>query len=396
MNNRLLIHICFIVPFIITVFNFQVIVTMTISFVIAQMMAYANLAMIILGTVLMIKQRGEFSNTSKLWIIFYIAYFIFATIASAIHYNPANILVTIIPLIYVIGFHFYLSSEENRKIFKVPLIWGFVLSVFLGIHFYNTNFDLDRGGFYGYIDRSGGVYGDANNAALAAILAFILVYKLYQPQKKLLKIVKLFVLAITLYGLFITFSNTGFMVFIICFVFINYKFFSGLKLIIGLALIPILWITLANLNELTSDLNLVGQQRDKINNIVNIVTFNTEKIDDSGRNELVTNLLENYVYKNPILGNGVNFAASQRGHNTIIGVWADAGIFTLLFFLFMLSRYYLRSIKSPPEIRFLILPMLFTLCIFMLSLQSVINQPYIMALFIYMGYLIDSKEILAE
>ncbi|WP_111682645.1 hypothetical protein [Winogradskyella tangerina] len=393
MKLKVLTHICFLLPFAITVFNFQVIVTKTVSFVLAQLIAYGNLALIFLGIALIMKKRGSFSSTAKLWIIFYIMYFVIAMVASVIHYNPAVILENIIPLLYVIGFYIYLSVPENRKVFKITAIWAFTFSVFLGIHFYNTNFDLDRGGFYAYIDRAGGVYGDANNAALAAIIAFILVYKLYNPKTLLFKGIKIIFLAIILNGLFITFSNTGFMVFIVCFVSINYKFFKGLRLVLGVALIPVLWVIMANLNTITADMNLVGQQRDKINNLVNIATFNTDKVDDSGRNELVTNLLHNYVYKNPIFGNGINFAASQRGHNTIIGVWADAGIFALLFFLFMLLRYFIQAFRSPPEIRFFVLPILLTMCIFMLSLQSVINQPYLMAMFIYLGYLIDFKDV---
>jgi len=181
------------------------------------------------------------------------------------------------------------------------------------------------------------------------------------------------------------------MVFIISLIMLNYKFFTGLRMIIGLALLPVVYLVLANLNTLTADLNLVGQQRDKINNIVNIVTFNTDKVDDSGRNELVMKLINDYVLENPIVGNGVDFAISQHAHNTIIGVWADAGIFALIFFLFMLGRYFLETLTSSPDIRYFVLPMLLTLCIFMLSLQSVINQPYIMALFVYIGYLVDDK-----
>jgi O-antigen ligase len=392
MKKSHLIHICFLIPFVITVFNLQVFITRLVSDVLAQLMAYGNLGLLILGIALTIKDRGPLSKTARLWIIFYLIYFVFATLGSAIHYHPANLLVSIIPLIYVLAFYVYLSVPENMKVFQNVAIIAFVLSGILSIHLYNINFDLDRGGIYIYkMDRSAGVYADANNTALAAIITFILVFKLYKPQIKLFKILKLLILAVTVYGLLITFSNTGFMVFIISLIMLNYKFFTGLRMVIGLALLPVVYLVLANLNTLTADLNLVGQQRDKINNIVNIVTFNTDKVDDSGRNELVMKLINDYVLENPIVGNGVDFAISQHAHNTIIGVWADAGIFALIFFLFMLGRYFLETLTSSPNIRYFVLPMLLTLCIFMLSLQSVINQPYFMALFVYIGYLVDDK-----
>jgi len=393
MNKKFVIHICFLVPFVLTVFNLQVFMTRLVSEVIAQLMAYGNLGLLILGIALTIKDRGPLSKTARLWIIFYLIYFLFAILASAIHFNPANILVSIIPLIYVLAFYVYLSIPENRKVFRNVAVIAFVLSGILSIHLFNINFDLDRGGIYMYkMDRSEGVYADANNTALAAIISFILVFKLYNPTKTFFKIFKLFVLALMVYGLVLTFSNTGFMVFIICLVILNHKFFTGIRLIIGISLLPFVYMALVNLNTLTADLDLVGQQRDKINNIVNIVTFNTDKVDDSGRNELVMKLINDYVFENPIIGNGVDFAISQHAHNTIIGIWADAGIFTLVFFLFMLGRYFLETLRSAPDIRYFVLPMLLVLCIFMLSLQSVINQPYFMALFVYMAYLIDDKD----
>ena len=70
--------------------------------------------------------------------------------------------------------------------------------------------------------------------------------------------------------------------------------------------------------------------------------------------ELVMKLINNYVYKNPILGNGIDFAISQRAHNTVIGAWADAGIFTFIFFLFMLGNYFINAIASLQIFGFLL------------------------------------------
>jgi len=392
MKKKHLIHICFLLPFVLTTFNVQVFITTLVSDVLAQLMAYGNLGLIFLGMALIIKDRGPLSPTAKLWIIFYFLYFIFAITASAIHNNPANILVAVIPLIYVLGFYLYLSQPENRQAFKYVALTAFVLSCILSIYLYNIQFSLDKGGPDIYMDRSNGVYADANNTALAAIISFIFLFKVYKPTQRVFKLFKILLLLIVFYGLFITFSNTGFMVFIISLVMLNHRFFNGLRLIIGLALLPVIYITLANLNTITADMNLVGQQRDKINNIVNIVTFNTDKVDDSGRNYLVTKLIKNYVYKNPFIGNGVDFAISQHAHNTLVGVWADAGIFVVLFFLFMLLRYFIQAMRSPPDTRYFAIPILLTMCIFMLSLQSVINQPYLMALFIYLGYVLDETE----
>jgi len=363
-----------------------------ISEVLAQLIAYGNLGLLILGTSLIIKKRGEFSRTARLWIIYFLMYFTFAMLASAILFNPGSLLISIIPFIYVLAFYLYLSIPENRELFKKVALISFICSSLLSVFLFTINFDLDNKGIHIYkLDRAEGIYGDANNTALMSIISFIFVYKVFQPTHKLLKLLRLVLLGAMFYCLFITFSNTGFMVFIISLIMLNYKFFTGIKMIVGVALLPILYITLINLNTITANMDLIGQQRNKINNIVNILTFNTDKVDDSGRNELVQNLLH-YIYESPFIGNGIDFAVSQHGHNTIVGVWADAGIFTLLMFLFMLGKYFQRSIQCTPDVRYFILPMMLTFCIFMLSLQSIINQPYLVVLFIYMGYLVDNNK----
>jgi O-antigen ligase len=387
-----IIHVCFLVPFVLTTFNVQVFVTYLISEVLAQLIAYGNLGLLVLGMALIVKKRGTFSRTARLWIIFFLMYFAFAILASAVRFNPAQILISIVPFIYVLAFYLYLSIPENRELFKKVALVAFICSSLLSIYLFSINFDLDNAGIHIYqLDRAEGIYGDANNTALMSIISFIFVYKVFQPTTIILKLLKIALLGGMFYCLFITFSNTGFMVFIIAMLMLNYKFFTGIRMILGAAILPILYIILINLNSLTANMDLIGQQRDKINNIVNIVTFNTDKVDDSGRNELVQNLL-NYIYESPFIGNGLDFAISKHGHNTIIGVWADAGIFTLLMFLFMLGKYFQRSIQSTPDVRYFILPMLLTFCIFMLSLQSIINQPYLIVLFLFMGYHIDENK----
>lgn len=390
MKNKLIVHLCFLFPFVVTVLNAQVIVTYLVSSTLAQGIAYGNLGLILLGTSLVIKNRGELSKTSGLWIGFYVLYFLFAFLASAINYFNSNIFLAVIPFFYVLGFYYYLSISSNRILFEKVALISFVLSCLISIYWKSIDFDIDQvGGKYIYIiDRASGVYGDANQMALVSIISFIFVFQTFKQKNKFLKILRLIILTVTAYSLFITFSNTGFMVFVISLIMLNYKFFKGIKIVLGISVLPFIYVLLLNLNSLTANINLVGQQRDKINNIVNILSFNFDKVDDSGRSELVNELLH-YVYKNPVLGNGIDFANSHQGHNTIIGVWADAGVFVLIFFLFMLGKYFAKTITSPPHIRFFVLPVLITLCIFMLSLQSIINQPYLMALFIYLGYLLD-------
>jgi hypothetical protein len=393
MKTKTLNIFCFLVPYVITVFNLQVFVTRFISNSLAQLIAYGNIALLFIGIIITLKKRGEFSKTARLWIIYYITYFAFATLGSALNDNPAQILVSIIPFIYILAFYFYLSIPENRKLFREVTLVSFTVSSILCIYFFKINFDLDFNGIYMYkLDRAEGVFGDANNAALVAILSYIFIFKLYNPIKRPLKYFKIILLLTMFYCLFLTFSTTGFLVFIISNIMLNHKFFSPKRILLVVFIVPVFYLALINLDTLTKGANLRPHQQMKIDNIVNILTLNTSEVDDSGRNELVANLI-NYIYENPFIGNGIDFAISQHGHNTIVGVWADAGIFTLLIFIIMLLLYLKNSIIAPPNVRFFALPLLISMCVFMLSLQSVINQPYLMALFVYIGYIIDEKAL---
>jgi hypothetical protein len=393
MKTKTLNIFCFLIPYVITVFNLQVFVTRLISNSLAQLIAYGNIALLLIGIIITLKKSGEFSKTARLWIVYYITYFAFATLGSALNDNPAQILVNIIPFIYILAFYVYLSIPKNRKIFRKVTLISFTVSSILCILFFKINFDLDHNGIYIYkLDRAEGVFGDANNAALVAILSYVFIFKLYNPIKRFHKYFKIILLLTMFYCLFLTFSTTGLLVFVIINIMLNQKLFSPKRILLVLFMIPFFYIAILNINSLTAGLNLRPHQQMKINNIVNILTLNTREVDDSGRNELVANLL-NYVYENPFIGNGIGFAISQRGHNTIVGVWADAGIFTLLIFFIMLITYFKNSIIAPPNIRFFALPILITMCVFMLSLQSVINQPYLMALFVYIGYIIDEKTL---
>ena len=138
-------------------------------------------------------------------------------------------------------------------------------------------------------------------------------------------------------------------------------------------------------------MNLIGQQQHKIDNIVNLITLNTKKVDNSGRGELLEGLFES-IEENPFTGNGVDYAGSIYGHNTYVGVWADAGFFTFTVFVLMLVIYFKRTLNTPIDTRFYCLSLLIPMCIFMLSLQTIINQGYLASLFIYIAYLIDRNQ----
>ncbi|WP_111625676.1 cation-translocating P-type ATPase [Gelidibacter algens] len=364
-----------------------------ISYNLAQFIAYFNLVLIIIGIFLFRKNIKTLSSTNRLWFVFYILYYSFGLLASGISGFQTSIIATLVPVIYFTGFYFLLSNREQFKIFFKVITICFVISAFLTIILIKFNFNIKSGGVYDWdLDRAGGVTGDANAAALTSIFAFILFNQFYKPSKFTFRTIKNIILSILFYSLFLTFSTTGLFVFTIVFFLINYRFFTGLKLFLFAAIIPIFYVGVFALQSQAHNLGLSNAQINKIENITNVLTLNLDQVDNSGRADLLENVLY-YLYKNPVLGNGIDFSVSMRGHNTFVGVWVDAGVLTFLFFIFMLSYYFLKTFSLNLQFRYFAMSILIVLYIFMISLQSVINQPYLIVLFVFVGYLIDFNKI---
>jgi O-antigen ligase len=134
------------------------------------------------------------------------------------------------------------------------------------------------------------------------------------------------------------------------------------------------------------------EQFSRITVILDVLSFQTENIDYSGRDFLLDNML-NYIAENPLLGNGIQFSNSIRGHNTIIGIWADAGVLAFMLLVIILIAYILRSLAADRDTKYFSLSVLTTLIIFMLTLQTVINQTYLMVVFAFLGFILSKDTV---
>ncbi len=381
---KLIGKICLLLPFILSALNIQNLATLYLGESTIRNIAYLNLGLVILGMFFFLKERKKTSHTVILWFWFFGLYYTFGLLANIIHGNPVELLRHTIPLAYLLSFSIFLSIEDNHKLMGKVIATTFFAGCIILIIFNRLNFDLDHRSIYEYsLDRAGGVYGDANQSALVALLTFVFIKYLFQPTNKFQKLLKFSALMITLYALILTFSKTGFVIFLIVLGLIYHKMFDPKRILIT-GVILIFGLTSLFTFLMQSDF-LSPVQKERILSIANILTFQTDKVDYSGRNVLLENMM-NYIYENPILGNGVNFSISIHGHNTIMGVWADAGIFTFLFFLTMLFRHFLMSMKSTSENRYFLLSIFFIITIYMLSLQSIITEPYLLVVFVWMGY----------
>lgn len=385
-----LIQFLFYFPLALNLLNLQAFVSKFISASIAQLMAYINLGIIFLGILFILKKTKRFPRLVLMWFLFFLCYFTFGLLANAIHGTAPPLLKILIPIVYLLGYSLFLGvSEKIDNTAKVIAVLFFTSCLLLILLNY-FNFSLDHDGIYQYsLDRAGGVYGDANNSAVAAILSFVFINYSFKPKGKIQNLVKIFALQISAYALILTFSKTGIVVFILIIIITYHKLFSFKRILFSLIFIPLLVILTFNWAKSTNSLS--PGQKERIENVFDILTLQTQKVSFSERDLLFKNML-GYISENPFLGNGLNFAVEIRGHNTIFGIWADAGFLTFLLFLILIMAYFNSAIIVKNGLRVFALSVLITLTIFMLSLQTIINQGYLIVVFVLLGYMLEPMQ----
>lgn len=389
-----LIDICFIYPFLVNALNVQGLVSIFFSSTLGQIISYSTLLFIFLGITLIIKNKTSYTKTGNLWIPFFFVYFLLSTIASIIHFFPFSILSSLVPVLFCLGYLSYFRFEENIRKFEVITMAVCTIANALLIYFVMINFDYD---FYQIgikidygLDRAQGIYGDANNAALVGVLGYVFIAQCFTPKNNIQKILKLTLMGVSIYAMYLTYSTTGFVAFTMAFALLNFKYFTKIRLVILPFILIGFYLILLNMGTLLKGFDLNPRQTSKIENFVNLLKLDFDNVDDSGRDGFVAELM-GYVYKSPLIGNGMGFGSLHHGHNTYLYILSDAGVFALILFLVLLFRYIKNSFYIDVKSRFYALAILGSFILFMMSLQKIINQPYLVVIFVYLAYYIDNK-----
>ncbi len=389
-----LVHLLFLVPLAANALNLQDWVTFYLGNTMGKLVAYGNVALVALGALLIFKKRRNSMRTASSWIAFLIIHYSLSILASSLYDNPADFKYTLVNIIFYFGFLIYIASLKDFSFFHKYLNWIFFIGASFLIILWRLQLDLDyiESDLSWGLDRASGLYGDANNACLVSIVSFIFLKFTDLPKHRFTPILKLGMILIVSYSIFLTFSTTGYLAFVVVFVLCNYKFLTKKNIFISIFTMPVLYLLLINLTTLTSGLGLNERQQSKISNFENIFSFNFDKVDNSGRSLKIDNVIEK-LYENPFSGHGFDFGLNNLTHNTYLNIWLESGIFGLLALLIVLGIYYKRTMLLDRKTMFFSLSILFTISLFMLSLQTVINQPYLMIVLTYLGFLIDKKLI---
>ena len=388
--NRKVVIFFFYIPFLFNVLNIQ---NLLVKFTPAsssqiQLFAYFNVCAVIAGSFLIMRYGKKLTTTSKAWLTFFVVYYLLAIVGNIVYRTePYNFLAASIAVVYFAGFSILANIPSELKSLTKVVAYGFLGSCIVAIIFNYFQIDMDIGGIKDTtLSRAGGVYADSNNTAASALIALIFIQKVLIPKTRWQYILKWVALAIPIYTILIAFSKTGFVALTIVLLVLYINQIRARHILVGSFLFVVLFL-FAGLSSKSTGLFDEVQQR-RVESLVNLVTLNTDKVDFSNRDVLLQNMF-NYIEEDPIIGRGFQFSNKIRGHNTLVGVWADSGIIAFLFFLGVLAYFYMKALQSDKSIRYFALALLVTFSIFMLTLQTVINQDYLMVvvavLAVYIG-----------
>lgn len=383
-------YFCFFFPFISNALNAVGWLNNFMGPSLTRLVAYGNLFLLMVGFVLLIKSKRNYSPIAKKWFVFFFIYYMLATLGSLIYENPFDVLKTLVSVVYCVGFASFLRFEKFNNLFAKVATVVFSIANILLIVLFKLKIDLDKVQQLSIftIDRAQGVYGDANNAALVGILGFIFLHQFFKPRSLWLKLLKIALILMTVYGITLTLSTTGIATFIMVFFVLNSQYITKQYILIGLIVGPLMYLSILNLDKVVPLDELNIRQRKKVENVINLMSFNFDEVDNSGRTELVSNTME-YIYDNPVLGRGLGFGQALRSHNTFLNIWVDSGIIGLLVLIYLFLVYLKNIIRSPKNIRYFSISIYLTVILFMLSLQTVINQAYIVCVLLYVAYITD-------
>lgn len=380
----------FLIPLLIDLTNIQNILSLIIgNETIIRTIAYGNIIILLVGLIIFFHRFNVAQYTiphlNKLWISFFMIYFIFALFANVYHdTQPFYVHQVLTSILFFISFTMFFMFEKNITLVIKVLTVGFLLTAILNIYFTYINFSLDHGGLTVFkIERSGGVYGDANNSALASLLAFIFLNYSFTAISFLMKLLKALALGLCVYSLYISFSKTSLLIFPLIFALAFFKDLDEKKIRTLILTLPLLILAISHF---LSKISITEEQKERLFSIINLISLETSKVDFSERDVLLANMLQK-INESPIIGWGVQFSSEIRGHNTIFGVWADAGFIVFVYFLFLLISFFNGALQQKKNTRYFSISILVCVYIYMLSLQTIINQPYIIVLFPLLGSL---------
>jgi O-antigen ligase len=312
--------------------------------------------------ILFINRRFIFSALGELgfiFIIFVFAYLSIGTLSSLLYMSNLDtvlpVYISIINTSFIvivgalIGYRVSLKNNMESLISILYLIsFGAVLSIFYGAWNPAIYYSIEHVGFYS--SRYSGFFANPNVAGIAICLSTSIALSCINSGR--LKIITLIGILLSLIAVYLTFSRSSILIFVVLiavqiFLVNKNKLFKWRFLIIIIGVMFVCYFLLINM---TLFLELDTDQTKRIDSLISLL--HTGKIEShlrSHRDEIFFLSLER-IASSPIIGNGLGSFLKLSGsiwgsHNTYLMILGEAGIVTILIFLFFIYRVFVKTRK---------------------------------------------------
>ena len=318
----------------------------------SQLLNYSSLILVLFAWNLIPNKKFIVFNKFFALLLTFIFSYLIVGFLSTCFYNSLDQIIRIVPqysraaidVVLFMNYFFYLYEKKNsidKQLFYITLI--FVIGMSSVVVFYLLDFELfyvrlDQA--YGLIERPSGLYANPNIAArYCCVTLILLLYHLFNHANLRKRIGLILLILFTVFTIFITFSNTGQLaaIGIILIAFIKGKFLNKTSLIITSILLVATGITLQSTDSKKFEFS--STQLDKIQNLYNVLTLNTQSVSYSSRDYIVQETLRKSK-ENPITGFGLGSYTivykTWGTHNTYLGLLIDAGVIPLIIYIVFL------------------------------------------------------------
>lgn len=359
----------------------------------SQLVTYSPLLIATIGWAIIPQKRYFLFNQFIAVLAIFVFSYLFIGIISTCIYNSSEELTRILPqylraivdVFLFLAYFLYLFKKNyniDKQINYITILFflgttSVTIFYLLGIEINYIQADQS----YGAIDRPSGFFSNPNVAAKnSCITLLLLLYQLFNAPLIKARIGLYLLIFITLGTIFITFSNTGQLaaIGIMLIALFKSRFLTkgSMKSLLVLFVVVLIGIQQTDLSKI----EFSKAQVTKIQNLYNVLSFNTNKISYSNRDYISQESIRKSK-ENPVTGFGLGTYTKVYKiwgtHNTYLGIILDSGFIPLLSYILFIIYVGVRGFLMSAQFRdigFLFMGWIFLVATYSIASHNVIDN----------------------